>query len=179
MLCQQTFSEKARRFVLIWALFCTFSAPSTSSPEISKLVDLVLMNEAGEMVRLADLTADRPTLLYFWATWCKPCRAIQKKVSRYARENKGRVQVLAINVGGVDSWDDIKRYRHRYRIRYTLLLDRDNKAIEAYNINGIPAFILLRASGEILYRGNVPPANLDDPKLISHRGSACWSLASS
>jgi thiol-disulfide isomerase/thioredoxin len=113
-------------------------------------------------VRLFDLADDKPLLLYFWASWCKPCRLITPQVSTLAQEYKDRITVLGINVGGVDSLKDVKKYNKRYKITYPLLIDSDNNTVEAYSIHAIPTVILLDESGKILFRDNEPPEKLDE-----------------
>ena len=124
-------------------------------------MDLVLLNDTGENVRLGQMADGKPLLLYFWATWCRPCRKTRPKVSSFAQEYKDQVKVLGINLGGLDSLENIRKYRSRYKIIYPLLLDRHNNVAKAYSVSAIPAVILLDSTGEIRYRGINPPANLE------------------
>jgi thiol-disulfide isomerase/thioredoxin len=122
-------------------------------------VDLLLLNDAGEKVRLGPMVAGKPVLLYFWATWCKPCRQTRPKVSDFARKYENQVKVLGINLGGLDSLEEVRKYRTRYKITYPLLLDRDNELAEFYSVFTIPSVIFIDSAGEIRYRANDPPAN--------------------
>ncbi|UCG12986.1 MAG: TlpA family protein disulfide reductase [Deltaproteobacteria bacterium] len=153
-----TSREKSTGYILAWLLLSVFCLSAVATPEGVKDTGLVLTNEKGENVRLAEVVDSKATLLYFWATWCKPCRKIEKSVSAFARKYKDQIQVLGINVGGVDSPEDVRQYRQRYRIAYPLLLDRNNETVEFYRIFAIPDFILLDRMGEIHYRGTTPPA---------------------
>ncbi len=161
MTWQASYREKSSLLVLVWVVFYALSVPSVANPEGSNPMDLVLLNEAGEPVRLGQMATVPPLLLYFWATWCKPCRTTTPKITRLAEKYRDRVQVLGINVGGVDSLKDVNKYRSRHRITYPMLLDRDNQTLEAYSIVAIPTIILLDNTGKILYRGHEPPTNLE------------------
>jgi len=113
-------------------------------------------------VRLGDLAKGKPLLLYFWATWCKPCRTTTPKVAAFAEKYKNRLTVLGINVGGLDSLESIKKYRKRYNIPFVLLMDSNNVMVKAYSVFVIPTVILLNETGKILFRDNEAPTDLDE-----------------
>jgi peroxiredoxin len=125
-------------------------------------MDLVLVSDLGQEVRLNELAGGKPTLLFFWATWCKGCRKVQPVVSTLAEKYKGKMQVIGINAGGLDSAQAISDYRKRNGITYPLLLDRTNQVSEAYGVAAIPAVIVLDRNGQIRYRDLTPPATLED-----------------
>ena len=83
------------------------------------------------------LNSDLPVLVYFWATWCGPCRSISPIVEELAKEFVGKVKVTKLNVD-------------------------ENRAIPGqYGVRGIPTLILFK-SGKILDQivGAVPKARL-------------------
>jgi thiol-disulfide isomerase/thioredoxin len=148
---------------MIPALLLVVVPGTASGQKLSgSIADLAFLNSQGQEIRLNHMLSDGPALLYFWATWCKGCRKTQPAVSALAKRYKGRLQVIGINVGGLDSAEAIEKYRSRHAISYPLLRDRDNAAVEAYHIYPIPAFMLLDGKGNVRYRGNVPPPNLED-----------------
>jgi thiol-disulfide isomerase/thioredoxin len=100
-------------------------------------------------------------LLFFWATWCKGCRKVQPTVSTLAEKYKGRIQVIGVNTGGLDSVQAVSDYRKRNGISYPLLLDRTNQMAEAYEVVAIPAVIVLDRNGQIRFRDLEPPATLE------------------
>ena len=154
--------KKLSRLILILVASFALSSTFIARLEGGKANDFTLLDMNGNKVRLFDLADDKPLLLYFWASWCKPCRLITPQVSNLAQEYKDRITVLGINVGGVDSLKDVKKYNKRYKIPYPLLIDSDNKTVEAYSVHAIPTVILVDQSGKILFRDNEPPAKLDE-----------------
>jgi thiol-disulfide isomerase/thioredoxin len=156
-----TLREKIFLFTVVWTISIALSFLFAANMRGEDLLDLTLVDIDGKKVRLDQLAEDKPLLLYFWATWCKPCRKTQPKVATLAKEYKDRVKVVGINVGGLDSPKDIEKYRSRHRITYTMLIDHKDEAVKAYSVSAIPVVILLDESGKILFRDNEVPANLD------------------
>ena len=161
MVRRGTLRKKIFLFTVIWTISVTLSFLFATNMRGGALLDLTLVDIDGKKVRLDQVAEDKPLLLYFWATWCKPCRKTQPKVAALAKEYKDRVKVVGINVGGLDSPKDIKKYRSRHRITYTMLIDHNDEAVKTYSVSAIPVIILLDETGKILFRDNEPPANLD------------------
>ena len=156
-----TLREKICLITVIWAMSIALSLLFAANMRGGNLLGLTLIDIDGKQVRLDTLAEDKPLLLYFWATWCKPCRKTQPKVADLAKKYKDRVTVVGINVGGVDSPKDIKKYISRHRITYTMLIDHNDEVVKAYSVSAIPVVILLDKTGNILFRDNEPPANLE------------------
>ncbi len=55
------------------------------------------------------LGADKPVLVDFWATWCKPCRMLAPTIEELAEDLEGKVIVGKVNVD--DDPDLARKYR--------------------------------------------------------------------
>lgn len=144
---------------LIVAVFPSLAAgPATND----RVMDMVLLSDLGQEVRLSEVARGKPALLFFWATWCKGCRKVQPTVSTLAEKYKGRIQVIGVNTGGLDSVQAVSDYRKRNGITYPLLLDRTNQVAGAYGIVALPTVIVLDRNGQIRFRDLAPPATLED-----------------
>ena len=162
MFSQMRSRKKLFLLVLVSAAAFVFFSPSIAHLKGGEFKDFTLMDINGNKVRLFELANDKPLLLYFWASWCRPCRLVSPQVATLAREYKDRITVIGINVGGVDSPEFVKKYGKRHQMDYPLLIDSDNETLEAYSVRAIPTIILLDKSGKILFRGNEPPEKLED-----------------
>ena len=161
MVWRAIFEKRLPLIGLICVVLISLFLPHVANPKSDNALDLIFSDTQGNEVRLRELAENKPLLLYFWATWCKPCRKTQPKVSALAKKYKDQIKVVGINVGGLDSGRDVEKYSSRNKITYTMLLDRADQAVNTYSIYAIPTIILLDESGKILLRSNNVPKNLE------------------
>jgi thioredoxin 1 len=72
------------------------------------------------------LSSDVPVLVDFWATWCGPCRMYGPVVDQVARDYKGRLKVVRIDV------------------------DQNPRLSSAFKINAIPNSILFQKGNAVM-----------------------------
>ena len=162
MFLQPRSTKKLALLILVSAATFVFFSPSTAHLEGAKLKDFTLMDMNGNKVRLFEFAQDKPLLLYFWASWCKPCLLVSPQISTLAKKYQDRITVIGINVGGVDSPEVVKKYGQRHHIDYPLLIDSENETLEAFSVRAIPTIILMDKNGKVLFRDNEPPEKLEE-----------------
>ncbi|MEJ2365905.1 MAG: TlpA disulfide reductase family protein [Deltaproteobacteria bacterium] len=91
MLLQLRSRKKLFLLILVSAAAFVFFSPSLARLEGGELKDFTLLDVNGHKVRLFELANDKPLLLYFWASWCKPCRLVSPQIATLAREYKDRI----------------------------------------------------------------------------------------
>ncbi|NEQ30333.1 MAG: thioredoxin [Leptolyngbya sp. SIO4C5] len=71
------------------------------------------------------LQASEPVLVYFWASWCGPCRLMSPIMGDLASEYGDRLKIVKMEV------------------------DPNPEAVATYNVEGVPALRLFKA-GEVV-----------------------------
>lgn len=73
------------------------------------------------------INGEQPILIDFFATWCGPCQALAPVLKEVARDLKGRVRVIKIDV------------------------DKNQMLSQKYQVRGVPTLALFR-NGKIVWR---------------------------
>lgn len=114
-----------------------------------------LSDAAGKEISLSDF-AGKPVILFFWATWCPFCREelphLQKE---YATAKAGGIEIVAIDVG--EPKERVEKFVDKIGLEFPMLLDKDSRVASAYNLVGIPTYILIDAQGKIKARSHNLP----------------------
>lgn len=84
--------------------------------------------------------AKGPYLLFFWATWCVPCKEAVPELAAFARER--RIPVIAITDEGRTTLDAFFA-RWKGPFPENVLSDEDRLSFLAYGVSGTPTFVLV------------------------------------
>ncbi|HET9977123.1 MAG TPA: TlpA disulfide reductase family protein [Burkholderiaceae bacterium] len=122
-------------------------APRATAP------DFTLRQVEGANLRLAEQRGN-VVLVNFWATWCGPCRVEMPHLNRLYDKYRGAGFVLL----GVNIDDDpaaAKALAAKLGLKFPVLLDTDKKVVGAYDLNAMPATVLIDRDGRVrhLHRG--------------------------
>lgn len=79
-------------------------------------------------------TSELPVLVDFWADWCQPCHIIAPEVKKVAKEMKGKIRVVKLNV------------------------DENPQIAGQFGIRGIPTLILFYKGKPLWRQSGVMPA---------------------
>lgn len=90
----------------------------------------------------------KPILVYFWASWCSICRAMQGAVRSVAEDSP--VVTLAMQSG---DRDEVARYMREQAFQAPVVLDQDGAIAQAYGLRGVPAAFVLDGAGNIRFAG--------------------------
>jgi len=127
-------------FMLIYQLAQLWAARNTTrgqAPEIQAT------SIAGDAVSLHALRG-KPTLLYFWASWCPICRFEHAAITRLAED----YQVLSVAMQS-GSNEDISIDMAEHGAQYPVVNDPDGMIAMRYGIRGVPTSLIIDSQGKI------------------------------
>jgi cytochrome c-type biogenesis protein len=111
--------------------------------------DFAVTREDGSALPGSELRG-RVVVVNFWATWCGPCRLEIPYFNRIYQEYRARgVEFIGVSVdeGG---WKDIRAFVKEQPIEYTVVLDANQKAADAFGgLPGLPVTFILDRQGRI------------------------------
>lgn len=91
----------------------------------------------------------RPVVLNFFASWCPDCQAELSTVATFAREEKGRIDVVGIDTNE-SSTAASKRLLQRADATYPVALDPLAKVATRYLIQALPVTYFLDSRGRVM-----------------------------
>jgi peroxiredoxin len=122
--------------------------------------DFTLTTGDGSTLTKAAL-AGKPTLLFFFASWCPHCQAEVAPLTQIAAAHPD-VAVVAIGVHDHETAQDIYAFQTRFALPFPTW-DGGGKAAQAYGIDAFPTMIAVNRGGDIVGAdiGEVPLASLE------------------
>jgi len=110
-----------------------------------------LPDASGRQVSLASLRG-QPVVIAFFASWCHPCEEELPVLEQFARDDGGRMHVVAISYQDLKS--DSVDFVRRLGLTYPALLDGPSAPVaQRYGVRGIPQTVFVDARGVV--RGRV------------------------
>ena len=133
------------------------------------MTDFSLKKIDGDLFRLSDFLGRKIIVIEFWATWCKPCKKLLKRLNTIQKQYRGEVEVVAISVDEASAFSAIESYIKVRRFEFTVLLDADSKVARVYNPTlKIPFTMIVNYQGDIVYirPGYVPGVENEIKNII-------------
>jgi len=119
--------------------------------------DIILNDLKGQAVNLSS-AKNKPAILFFWTTWCSYCRKEIKGLNQlYLEMKKEGIALFAVNIGESDY--KVQRFFKDYVLNFNVLLDKEGKLADQYDVIGVPTYILLDKSGHRVARENTLPSD--------------------
>jgi thiol-disulfide isomerase/thioredoxin len=118
-----------------------------SAATLAEAFDVPLQTLDGRRLLLRDHAAG-PVFVYFWASWCEPCKAEAQLIERLAPEYLPRGYTFL----GINIWDqeaDARSFAARYALSFPLARDPDGAVYLAFGVERLPMAFFLRPGLEL------------------------------
>ncbi|MDO8488966.1 MAG: TlpA disulfide reductase family protein [Candidatus Omnitrophota bacterium] len=151
------FSKKSGILILVILICLVFGFFNKASAG-----DIILNDLNGKTANLSNYNG-KPTILFFWTTWCPYCREELKTLNQlYPQMKKDGITVFAVNVG--ESSYTVRKFFMSHVISFGALLDTDEEAANKYNVIGVPTYVFITKSGHVISDEHELP--MDYKKLL-------------
>ena len=102
---------------------------------------LQLTDYQGQAVDLASLSADKPTLIYFWGTWCPICSVTSPTINKLAIANNYPVVTVAIKSGDNKT---LSNYMAEHDYKFTTVNDEAGNIFDDWQGQVTPSYVILK-----------------------------------
>ena len=102
---------------------------------------LQLTDYQGQSVDLAAMSRDKPTLVYFWGTWCPVCRVTSPTIDKLAEANDYPVVTIAIKSG---SDQELHSYLTEHNYQFTTVNDQEGEIFADWQGQVTPSYVVLK-----------------------------------
>lgn len=89
---------------------------------------------------------DGPSLIYFWASWCGICKAIQGTMQTVLQQYPG--VTVALKSGDEQA---VRRYLRSAQLDWPFVLDQQGAIAERFGVAGVPTIFILDGNGKIRF----------------------------
>lgn len=100
---------------------------------------------SGETFNLAT-HANKPLLVYFWATWCPICTFKEESIEAISKDYP--VITIAMQSGDKDT---LKVYMQANNLSFAVIEDNNSILANRYGIKAVPVSFILNAEGKIVF----------------------------
>lgn len=139
---------KTRNLLLLLILW------SIGTYSLGQLPSVHLKQIDGKNINTAQLSKQqKPLIISFFATWCKPClrelKAIHEVYDEWV-EDTG-VELIAVSIDDAQNSDKVKSLVNGLGWEYTVLLDPNSDFKRAMGVSLVPTVFIIGLDGNIIY----------------------------
>jgi len=142
--------------ILLISLVYNFTFSQETSGKDKTIPSVQLKDMNGKLINTAELAADGPVIISFWATWCSPCKrelnTIQDLYTDWQEEFG--VKLVAVSIDDEKTKNSVPVYVNGRGWEYIVLMDPNSDFRRAMGVNNVPHTFLVDKNGVIVYSHN-------------------------
>lgn len=111
----------------------------------------------GKVISTSEFSnGDKPFVLDFWATWCKPCVLELNTISETYEDWQAEsgFKIIAISIDDARNSVKVAPFANGKGWEYEIYLDENSDLKRALNVNNVPHTFIISPKGEILWQHN-------------------------
>ncbi|MBK8845945.1 MAG: TlpA family protein disulfide reductase [Bacteroidetes bacterium] len=135
--------------ILMLVSVITFAQQASTLPRVN------VKSLNGTIVTTDSISnGDKPMIVSFWATWCKPCVNELNAISEVYTEwqEKTGVKVVAISIDDARTMNSVKPFVNGKAWPYEVYIDANSDFKRALNITNVPFTLILNGKREIIHQ---------------------------
>ncbi len=120
----------------------------------AQLPNVRLQDIDGNTVQTGSISNDdKPIIISFWATWCKPCLRELKAIHEVYPDwqNETGVKMIIVSIDQAQDANKVKPLVDGFGWEYEVLLDPNGDFKRAMNVQNVPHVFVLDGKGKIVY----------------------------
>ena len=121
------------------------------APEVSgdAVPDFTVYDAAGKAHKLSDYFG-KPIVLNLWASWCSPCKNEMPGFQEVYDTLGDELVFLMVNVTGIDTMDDAKKFIQESGYSFPVYFDTDNSMAANYYAGSVPVTYFIADDGQLV-----------------------------
>ena len=130
------------------AIGCSFISTPKVAPEFTIDLYETIDYKQNDFFSIGN-SEGNPTFINFWFPSCPPCVAEMPEIDNFYLENKKDVEVVAIQLLGLDSINEGQNFVREKNIHFAVGADKTGKISVDYQISVYPTTVFVDAQGNI------------------------------
>lgn len=111
--------------------------------------DFTYVTVDGLEITLSDYIGEKPVVLDFWATWCRPCLEELPVLQAFYEEYGDQVEIIAISSEDSRVKDGIANIINQYALTFPVMHDPSGGIGNLYPTRAIPYLVFIDIDGKV------------------------------
>lgn len=102
---------------------------------------IVGVSNKGERIDVIEISKDKPVIIYFWATWCVPCKFVSPTISWLSGSDY--YEVVGVSIGSGTN-DRVSRFINAHEYKFSNINDSRGLLGREWGISVTPTIVIVK-----------------------------------